>query len=325
MTVRAATEQDIPQIIGLLKKSLGESLLPKSEAFWRWKHLDNPFGASPVIAAEDEGRLIGLRAFMRWQWQRDGQQYSALRAVDTATHPDYQGRGIFKKLTLQLLKDCKNDGDHFIFNTPNEKSKPGYLKMGWSEVGKIPVRLKPERPVRLILNKFFPKNPATGERLDLQDFKIERFFKNTSGLSWLDDTPLIPGKIYTRKTSAFLKWRYADCPVRTYSAAGGDNFLIIFYLKNHHIGKELRIVEAFGKNAKPIGQAFKMIKKQLKPDFISIAPPADARVKSVLDKLWFLPPRNIGPVLTFKSLNVAEKDFLDIERWAYSLGDFELF
>src|SRR5690606_20183897 len=193
-----------------------------------------------------------------------------------------------------------------------------------SEVGKIPVRLKPERPVRLILNKFFPEK-AGGKGADLQDFNIQRFFKNSAGLTWLDDVPPVSGKIYTRKTSAFLKWRYADCPARTYSAAGGDDFLIIFYLKNHSIGEELRIVEAVGKNAKSIGQAFKMIKKQLQPDFISIAPPADAREKTALDKLWFLQPRNIGPVLTFKSLNVAETDFLKIDRWAYSLGDFELF
>jgi N-acetylglutamate synthase-like GNAT family acetyltransferase len=49
MEIRPAHENDIPAIVELLKLSLGESLMPKSEAFWRWKHIDNPFGKSPVI------------------------------------------------------------------------------------------------------------------------------------------------------------------------------------------------------------------------------------------------------------------------------------
>jgi hypothetical protein len=40
-------------MIGLLKKSLGEGLIPKSEALWNWKHEQNPFGASFVLLAEE--------------------------------------------------------------------------------------------------------------------------------------------------------------------------------------------------------------------------------------------------------------------------------
>ncbi|MDH5380092.1 MAG: hypothetical protein OEW75_04520, partial [Cyclobacteriaceae bacterium] len=32
---------------------------------------------------------------------------------------------------------------HFIFNTPNEKSRPGYLKMGWVDAGRLPVYFRP--------------------------------------------------------------------------------------------------------------------------------------------------------------------------------------
>src|SRR5688572_23337100 len=106
MDIREATDSDIPEIIALLKISLGESLMPKSERYWRWKHIENPFGRSPVILCWDEGKLVGVRAFMRWEWISEGQLYRAVRAVDTATHPDYQGKGIFKKLTLSLVESC---------------------------------------------------------------------------------------------------------------------------------------------------------------------------------------------------------------------------
>src|SRR5687767_10160893 len=131
MIIRKAEESDIPKIISLLKASLGESLLPKSEAYWKWKHVNNAFGKSPVLLAEEEGICVGVRAFMRWQWKMQGKSLEAVRAVDTATHPDYQGKGIFSKLTTTLLDVCKESQWHLVFNTPNEKSLPGYLKMGW--------------------------------------------------------------------------------------------------------------------------------------------------------------------------------------------------
>ena len=141
MTIRAAEDSDIPSIVALLKLSLGESLMPKSEVFWRWKHIENPFGKSPVLLAFDEDKLIGVRAFMRWEWSASGKIIKAVRAVDTATHPDFHGMGIFSKLTAHLVDQCRDSGVDVIFNTPNKKSLPGYLKMGWYRVGRLPVQL----------------------------------------------------------------------------------------------------------------------------------------------------------------------------------------
>ena len=46
MQLRAALPKDKPAIIDLLRKSLGESTIPKSEILWNWKHEENPFGPS---------------------------------------------------------------------------------------------------------------------------------------------------------------------------------------------------------------------------------------------------------------------------------------
>ena len=63
----------------------------------------------------------------------------AVRAVDTATHPDFRGQGVFSALTLGALEELRSDGVAFVFNTPNERSRPGYLKMGWQPVGQVRV------------------------------------------------------------------------------------------------------------------------------------------------------------------------------------------
>ena len=96
--------------------------------------------------ATDGDKIVGLRAFMRWEFVRGGEVLHAVRAVDTATHPDYQGKGLFTAMTMHGLDVIKDDGIDFVFNTPNDKSRPGYLKMGWQEVGKLPVAIRVAGP-----------------------------------------------------------------------------------------------------------------------------------------------------------------------------------
>lgn len=62
LQIRQALDTDIPAIIEVLKASLGESKLKKSEEIWRYKHVDNPFGKSLVLVAEENDEIIGVRA-----------------------------------------------------------------------------------------------------------------------------------------------------------------------------------------------------------------------------------------------------------------------
>ena len=132
-------------IIALCRASLGWEPDDPNEAFFAWKHDENTFGRSPAwVAVAEDGTIVGLRVFLRWRFREpSGSTFTAVRAVDTATHPDWQGKGIFTKLTLGAIPDLRSDGVDVIFNTPNDKSRPGYLKMGWSQVGRVPVGVRP--------------------------------------------------------------------------------------------------------------------------------------------------------------------------------------
>ena len=146
--VRPYRDADEQAVLGLLNDALGGGPAGTRPAeFFRWKHLENPFGRSFMLVAEADGRIVGLRAFMRWEFLAGDRRFRAVRAVDTATHPDHQGKGIFSRLTLEALDSLRDQAD-FVFNTPNEKSLPGYLKMGWSVVGRVPIRIRVRRPIR---------------------------------------------------------------------------------------------------------------------------------------------------------------------------------
>src|SRR5207245_291635 len=43
------------------------------------------------------------------------------------------------------LDELATDGVELVFNTPNRQSLPGYLKMGWREVGRLPAAVRPTR------------------------------------------------------------------------------------------------------------------------------------------------------------------------------------
>lgn len=326
MEIREAVDADIPAIVDLLKKSLGEELMPKSEEYWRWKHVENPFGKSPILIAIDKNVIAGVRAFMCWQWHMpNGNLLKSVRAVDTATHPDYQGKGIFKKLTLSLLDRCKQNGTDFVFNTPNASSKPGYLKMGWVEVGKLPVNLALINPANIGI-KILLKRPHAQKDVP-NDNTVLEYLSNPGFRQLLEQHQRSIG-IVTNHSIASLSWRYLSVPVARYHAAGvSENDKLkacAFYrLKYSRAGVELRITDVFAtseKDIKPLRDVIAEKRRLHAADFITSSVNFRSRA------LFRLTNLHVGPVVTVREIgNISLQPFREFNNWAPSLGDLELF
>lgn len=315
-SIRRMMESDLPDVVELQRLSLGEGLIPRTEAFWRWKHLQNPFGESAVLLAFHDEKLVGLRAFMRWDWQKGEQRYQCLRAVDTATHPDYRGRGLFKTLTLQLLEEMKKEGFDFIFNTPNEKSMPGYLKMGWMKVGRVAVRIYPGKPGALWGNQGpIPRPPDA--------FSLQ-------GVDWQEVEGLIhgmgntnSGKLITPTSASFWKWRYQDVPEIDYFGGLFKDkgwVWLVGRIKTTKGRRELRLVELYGTDKALAKRCLQSLTNYYQPAFISLS---GHRTGGILNKFGinFV----LGPKLVLKPLHSQSNGFQKISIWGPSLGDFELF
>ena len=140
LTVRRATDADRPVVLALLADSLGWDRDDTFAEFFDWKHRRNPFGASPAWVALADDAIVGFRTFLRWEFEHpDGRPRRAVRAVDTATAPAHQGRGVFRALTTTAVAEMTDEDVDFVFNTPNTQSRPGYLRMGWFDVGRLPL------------------------------------------------------------------------------------------------------------------------------------------------------------------------------------------
>lgn len=309
MQIRPAKVEDPIKIIDVLKAGLGESLIKKTEQTWQYKHQDNPFGASVVLVAEEGQRIAGVRAFMQWRWQINQTVWQAYRAVDTATHPDFQRQGIFKKLTLAALDLIAKKSECFVFNTPNDNSRPGYLKMGWQIVGKIKTAVV---PVFLQPALIFPQKTSF-----INDFS------KLDTLTRLHNKALQQsGKLFTPKSPEYLQWRYQNNPMQSYNIVATPDFYMAYYVKKHRFFKELRVSELINpakKNQKKIRQILLSEALKNRCAIMTLADPD-------LFKLQLY--GNFGPVLTLKDLtqnNQLWQIAQQIDNWHYSLGDLELF
>lgn len=312
MHIREATHNDTPQILKVLKASLGETSSKKTEEVWRYKHIENPFGESLVLVAEESGEIIGVRAFMRWQWQKGEKIFSAYRAVDTATHPSHQGKGVFKKLTLKALEMGKERGDHFVFNTPNSKSRPGYLKMGWKEVNSLKIYLYPKNPFSFQKHKYTLPYKSN-------DIEYSKFEKLTEAHNIIE---IKRNKFFTPKSAEYLSWRYGNNPLQKYRAVGDEDFFIAFYVKKHKRLSELRIAEHVFNNSRgliKLQQFIKLYSRQLRVQIITSSRELGLSRMRLSGRY--------GPILTIREVDSLEcfSETLNLENWCYSIGDFELF
>lgn len=307
MQFRWAYAADTDAIISVLKASLGESLMPKSEQLWHWKHLQNPFGVSPVLVACDQNKLCAVRAFMPWVWNLEHQSFQALRAVDTAVLPAYQGKGIFTKLTRRLLEEIDSTRYNFVFNTPNKQSLPGYLKLGWESVGTIPVAVKP-----------FLNLPFSGavSQTDWEELENLTFSNQETNTGW--KTPI---------SKEYLQWRYEQCPIAKYVLLKeNESDWCIYRVKKRGILRELRLVElqiTSETSAKRLWILIKEAIQKTRAQFLTASVPhAKVLRESGMGDYWVIQ----GPELTIRNVSTSlPKECKEINAWSAGLGSMEIF
>ena len=320
MIVRRASPEDRSRIIELCRASLGWKAGDPNERFFAWKHDDNSFGPSPAWVAEAEGRLLGLRAFLRWRFRDDdGAVLHAVRAVDTATHPDAQGRGIFTKLTLGALPDLREMGIDFVFNTPNDKSRPGYLKMGWGDVGKVPVGVRVARPssFRAVLGARVPaekwSQPSTvglsAAEAFVDDVEVEALLAGVGR----------PRGITTDRDAAYLRWRFSFEPLHYRVVPVGDSIrdgVVVVRFRRRGAALEATVAELLTESPSSARSAVTAILQQSGADY------AIAAGGRELVGGGFV-PAPLGPILTWKA--VTRVGVPVPSELSLAMGDVELF
>lgn len=319
--VRAAIAEDRPAMIELCRSALGWRTEDPSERFFAWKHDLNPFGSSPAWVAQDaEGRLVGVRVFMRWRFTDGRNVRHAVRAVDTATHPDMQGRGIFKRLTLGALPDLADDGVDLVFNTPNDQSRPGYLKMGWQMVGRVPVSMRLRSPAAVIAVR--GAKAAARKWSEPTDVGLDAAtaFSDGQGVERLLALCAPAGGLHTDRDVEYLRWRYSFDALNYRVVPFGDRLedgVVVFRIRRRGTAIEAAICEVLSPTPGAERSAVGWLLRHTGADY---ALRTDGRGSL---RSGFVPVPRLGPVLTWRPLDGAAVPEMSAMRLA--MGDIELF
>lgn len=320
--IRAAGPDDHPAIVALAARALGWRDGEPNEELFRWKHLDNPSGPSSMWLAIDDGRIVGFRAFLRWTFDDPdlGPQH-AVRAVDTATDPDHQGQGIFTALTRHGLDQERRAGTDFVFNTPNDQSRPGYLKLGWQVVGRVPVAVavgSPASAVRMLRARV----PASKwSEASTAGLPAPQVFADEAAVGELVASLGAPTGLRTSRTPETLRWRYGFDPLRyrvLLRGAGIADGLAVFRVRRRGAATETALVDLLipDGDRRAARDLVRAVLGATRPDYL-----ISVQRRPISGRSMRLPGQ--GPLLTWRGVNRAAMP--DLATWDLSLGDIELF
>jgi GNAT superfamily N-acetyltransferase len=333
---RPATPADVAQMIELARVALGPGSVPRTEAFWRWKHERNPFGPSPAMVAEADGEIVSLRLFLRWRWRYRERVFDAVRPVDTATHPDWRRRGLFERLTRELVDVMRAEGVAFVFNTPNASSGRGYEKLGWRIVGRPTIWVRPLRPGRMLTELTRREQPrGLAEAPQPFEHSPSTVLASPDLAAFLQRTTRSAFRLMTAADEPYLTWRYRDCPGIAYDARGAfdraSGALVVFRRAVRQGLRELRLCDLFfaddmASRAK-VRELIGDLLTEHDVDLATARAVAGTTQAAVLLRCGFLPVQRIGPALAVRPL--AEGDHpppIDrLSAWGTSIGDLEVF
>ena len=329
VSVRRFSAEDLPDVLELLDASLGGGPAGRRPPeFFRWKHLDNPFGPSFMLLAATEEKLVGLRAFLRWRLVAGDRVVTAARAVDTATHPDFQGMGIFTKLTLAALDEVRGEVD-LVFNTPNGKSGPGYLKMGWREVGRVPVRIRALRPLRVLRGR--RGDAAAGQPPTVAAPVAASVLERGQEVTRLLARDPAASGLATARDLGYLRWRYGAAPLLGYRAVteerGGELAgLAVFRVRPRGGLWETTVAEVLaGGDPGVARRLLRRVAQAAAADHLTFSAPAGSAAARAATRAGFL-PSPIGISLVANPLRPGIRpDPSELGSWSLSLGDLEVF
>ena len=106
-----------------------------SKEYFEHKFIRNIYGASVLEVVYVDDNPSAARAL--WRNDLDGRE--AYQPGDTCVLDNCRGKGVFTEMTMRSIAMLPKDA--IIYNFPNHKSYPGYMKMGWKLLHEYGVRL----------------------------------------------------------------------------------------------------------------------------------------------------------------------------------------
>ncbi len=146
LVVAEAREDDLDRIRTLYAAVRGEN---RPRSFDAWRYFGSPEGACPAVVALDGETVAGFYTVWPARVRLGQEVVLAGQSMDTMTHPDYQGRGIFIRLAKACYDLAASRGYELLYGFPNPANYPGFVRrLNWDHTGNIRHWIRVIRPSR---------------------------------------------------------------------------------------------------------------------------------------------------------------------------------
>lgn len=134
-------EQVDTELRHLIKTAFNEaSLLPPGRLAANVK--SNASRQSYFLVAKESNAIIGCNAFIANDFTFNDVSYIGYQSCWSATHPAYQGKGIFVSIINEAKKILREEGAGFIYGLANDNSHNIFVnKLGFKEISSIVTRI----------------------------------------------------------------------------------------------------------------------------------------------------------------------------------------
>jgi GNAT superfamily N-acetyltransferase len=107
-----------------------------------WQYLKNPAGQAVGFNAFAGETLAAHYVTLPIKARLDGRECKGLLSLNTATHPQHQGKGLFTKLAEATYQYAASQGYALVVGVANANSTPGFTrKLGFQLVAPLEARL----------------------------------------------------------------------------------------------------------------------------------------------------------------------------------------
>lgn len=119
------------------------------ETYLEWLYSRNPAGTVVGMDAIAGDALAAHYVCIPANVWLGGRQVKALLSLNTATHPDYQGKGLFTTLAQKTYELGTSQGFSAVYGVANANSTPGFIrKLGFELTAPLEARIGLGRVIR---------------------------------------------------------------------------------------------------------------------------------------------------------------------------------
>jgi GNAT superfamily N-acetyltransferase len=326
--VRQFQARDEPEVLALLQTAFGgwphdvQSLTP--DEFFRWKHMDCPFGRSILVVAETDGAVVGFEGHLPWRLQAGEKVLQASRGTDLSVHPSYRRRGVSVAIRGAAAVRLSSEVA-LTWSNPNKQSRPGSLRFGRSEVGRVARFVQARGAIAQTLGRARHRGANTPDTLEIEAPAAGEVLSDDEYVSsLLSQTSTPEDRLATVKDLDYLRWRYGQLEeyraIALEQTEGGG--IVIFRVRRHGSFWGSHVCELFvERNDRRLARRLlRQVRHAASTDFILCA--FSSRLYASMCGFVQFPGGRVLVTLPLRDGLVP--DPVRPESWALSIGDLEL-